>query len=243
MNAVETFAALRAHKRSLTGNPLDALTQDEVDAFNAVIGKWKQVQPKLPTKLADPQAFFKSLRAAFGDLEQAQVDGFNAVLTAMGAARWPIAWAAYGLATAWWETNKTMQPVEEAYYLAGKVKDLDAWRRKNFRYYPWHGRGYVQLTWQRNYELADVELKLGGKLLADRALAMRPDIAAQIMVRGMEQAWFTSKGLRHYLPISGHAGHDAYMAARRIINGQDKATEIAKIALVFEAALEAGGWA
>ena len=48
--------------------------------------------------------------------------------------------AAYTLATAYWETNRTMKPVEEAYWLS------DAWRKANLRYYPWHGRGYTQTT-------------------------------------------------------------------------------------------------
>ena len=42
--------------------------------------------------------------------------------------------AAYVLATAYWETNRTMKPVEEAYWLS------EEWRRKNLRYYPWHGQ-------------------------------------------------------------------------------------------------------
>lgn len=235
MSVVELFAAIRAHKRELTGNPLDSLSQADVDALNAIFSKWRP--PRHGTALADPAAFFAQMRAAFGPLEQSQVDGTNALLAAMGKARWPIAWAAYGLATAWHETAHTMQPVEEAFW-----KD-DAWRKRNLRYYPWHGRGYVQLTWERNYAKADEECGLGGALLSNRALAMRPEIAAQIMVRGMEGRWFTGKGLADYLPLSGQAGHDAYKRARKIINGNDKDSEIAKIALAFEAALQAGGWA
>jgi putative chitinase len=71
---------------------------------------------------------------------------------------------------------------------------------------------------------------------------MRPDVAAKIMVRGMEQGAFTHKKLSDYLPLSGRAGFDAYKNARRIINGTDKADEIAKLAQKFEAALIAGGW-
>jgi hypothetical protein len=41
---------------------------------------------------------------------------------------------------AWRETNKQMQPVEEAYFLGDKA---DAYR-KRLRYYPWTGRGDVQ---------------------------------------------------------------------------------------------------
>lgn len=244
MTALDWFNAARAYKREVSGKPDIGLTEADVEALHTLEAEWKALKaspdaataPKPPFSLKDPQAFFKSLRAALGRFTEPQVEGFNALLEAMGKARWPRSWAAYGLATAWWETAKTMQPVEEAFW-----KD-DAWRRRNLRYYPWHGRGYVQLTWLRNYERADEECGLGGALVADLAMAMKPDIAAQILVRGMEGGWFTTKKLADYLPIDGQAGHDAFKAARRIINGQDKASEIAKIALAMDAALEAGGW-
>lgn len=245
MSAAAFFQAARAYKREIAGSQA-GLTDEDVAVLNAAtVGRWKAAEaspddagaPKPPFALQDAAAFFKSVRAAFGGLEQQQVEGFNALLGAMGKARWPIAWAAYGLATAWHETARTMQPVEEAFW-----KD-DAWRKRNLRYYPWHGRGYPQLTWERNYRWADEELGLNGALIADPTMMLRPEIAALTMIRGMEQGAFTGKGLKDYLPLSGRAGHDAYKAARRIINGQDKAAEIAKIALVFEAALEAGGWA
>jgi putative chitinase len=234
------FDAARALKRELTG---EGLTQPEVDAFNAILATWRRKRPPNPTALADAQAFFKVIREKFGSLDQEQVEGFNSLLQAMGAASWPIAWAAYGLATAWHETNRSMQPVEEAYYLANKVKNLDAWRQKNLsRYYPWHGRGYVQLTWERNYKNADKELGLNGALIGDRSLALRPDIAAKIMVRGMEEGWFTGKKTSDYLPANGPATLEDYRRARPIINAMDKAALIAGQAEAFEAALTAGGW-
>ena len=58
----------------------------------------------------------------------------------------------------------------------------------------------------------------------------------------MEQGWFTTKKLADYLPIDGPAGFEAFKAARRIINGTDKAAEIAKIAVTFQDALVAGRW-
>lgn len=241
MTADAFFDAARGLKRDLTGA---GLTQEEVDALNAIIATWKRKTPPNPTALKDAQAFFKVVREKFGGLDQEQVDGFNVLLQAMGAASWPVAWVAYGLATAWHETNRSMQPVEEAYYLAGKVKDLDAWRRDHLiRYYPWHGRGYVQLTWERNYRNADKECGLNGALIEDRSLAMRPDIAAKIMVRGMEHGWFSGKKLADYLPGYGPASIEAYTRARPIINAMDKALEIATRAEWFEAALIAGGWA
>lgn len=239
MSAAAFFDAARALKRELTGEPA-GLTQDEVDALNAVILKWGADAVHLnPTALSDGAKFFQAIHALTGPLEQSQVDGFQRLLQAFGVARWPLAWAAYGLATAWRETNKRMQPVREAYW----VKNAEEWRKKNLAYYPWYGRGDVQLTHQRNYARADEELGLGGALVADPDLALRPDISARVMVHGMEGGWFTGKRLADYLPLSGRAGFDAYKQARRIINGTDAWEEIAKNAQAFEAALVAGGWA
>ncbi len=79
--------------------------------------------------------------------------GLEAVLGAAKAAGWPLAFTAYALATACHETAYTMQPVREAFWLS------ENWRRTHLRYYPFYGRGYVQLTWKANYERADRELE------------------------------------------------------------------------------------
>lgn len=186
--------------------------------------------------LTDPPAFFKAVRAFSGALEQSQVDGFNFLLAEMAEAKWPLSYAAYGLATAWHETNCTMQPVVEAYWLS------EGWRKANLRYYPWHGRGFVQLTWQENYKRADKECGLDGKLLADPELARDPEIAAKILVRGMAGGWFTEKKLSDYLTGHGPGSHRQFVLARYIINGTDKASKIADEALRFQQALQWGGW-
>ena len=98
------------------------------------------------TGLKDDAAFFAAVRNAFGPLRgDDQVPGMKAILAACGGGKWGAAFTANALATAWLETNQTMQPVAEAYYLKGKVKDLDAWRKRKLRHYPHYGRGYVQL--------------------------------------------------------------------------------------------------
>lgn len=239
MSAVAFFNGAREYKRELTGNPAATLSQEDVDLLNsATAARWRPVERERAAKaLGQPQAFFAAVRAFAGDLSQEQVDGFNAVLKAIGEARWPIAWAAYGLATAWWETARTMRPVKEAYWLS------ESWRKKNLRYFPHYGRGYVQLTWPANYQKADEELGLDGELVRNLDLALNPDIAARILTLGMEQGWFTGKALRDYLPSDGDAGHEAFKQARRIINSTDKWVEIARLAAKFQAALKAGEWA
>lgn len=197
--------------------------------------------------LDNPQAFETSVRNSGlfggGALKPDQVSGMKAVLGVAQAAGWPVAYAAYALATACHETAYTMQPVREAFWLS------EDWRRNHLkRYYPHYGRGYVQLTWAANYKKADDALALGGRLVANLDLALDPDIAAKIMAKGMEEGWFAGdkSGQRHtlarHLPKNGGADAAQFTSARRIINGTDKAAKIAGEAAKFQTALQAGGW-
>lgn len=189
----------------------------------------------------DPKIFFSNVRSGIlgPSLSPDEVNGCNALLAAMDGA--PLAHCAYAFATAYHETAATMQPVREAYWLS------ENWRREHLRYYPWYGRGYVQLTWDTNYQRADSELALNGALIKKPDLAMDPSIAAKIMRRGMDEGWFSgdSKGrhnLQRHLPSAGTATIDQFTAARRIINGRDKDTLVARHAIQFQAALQAAGW-
>lgn len=183
----------------------------------------------------DKQAFYKAIRGKlFGSsLDQGEVDGCEAVVNAMEGA--PLAYAAYACATAYHETNATMQPVREAYWLT------EEWRKTHLRYWPFYGRGYVQLTWEANYERAGHELGLGDALLDNPDLAMVPTTAARIMRLGMTEGWFTGKSFASYLPANGAASLAAFVSARRIINGTDKAQLIASYASNFQDAFKAGG--
>lgn len=134
--------------------------------------------------------------------------------------------AAYILATAYWETARTMKPVREAYWLS------EQWRQDNLRYYPWYGRGYVQLTWKSNYERADREL--GTNLVNDPDASMRPNTAVKILVKGMMHGWFTGKALPDYITLQ----KSDFINARRVVNGVDKASEIAEIAKSYDEALK-----
>jgi len=195
--------------------------------------------------MENPAEFFTTLKRLTPTLTQSQVTGTNVILHAMEGS--PLSYTSCALGTAWHECNATQQPVEEAYYLAGQVKDLATWRKRNLRYWPWHGRGYVQLTWERNYKIADAALaKAGlikaGDLLKTPALAMRPDIAAFIMRTGMDEGWFTGIKFSTFLPKKGVATREQYMKSRMIINGMDKADLIEDYCQVFERALRVGGW-
>lgn len=137
---------------------------------------------------------------------------------------------AYVLATAYWETARTMKPVREAFWLS------ESWRRKNLRYYPWYGRGFVQLTWERNYIKAGKELGLDLTTNPDKV--MEPDISAKILVHGSAKAWFTKYKLSDFITLT----KSDFVGARRIINGTDKARAIADIARQYDADLKAIGY-
>ncbi len=197
-----------------------------------------------PREMKDPAVFFAGVRTVTGSLSPPQVATINALLSA--AAHWPLSWLAYGLATGWHEAK--LVPVEEIGRGRGKRYGVAGARMKPVPGAPSYGgqipfgRGLVQLTWCDNYERADSELELGGALLKDFGLALRTDIAVAVMVRGMEEGWFTGRALRDYLPGPLGAA-DQFAAARRIINGIDRADMIAAYALKFQAAGQAGGWA
>jgi len=139
---------------------------------------------------------------------------------------------AYVLATAEWETNKTFLPVKEAYYLGSKAEAY----RKKLKYYPWYGRGFVQLTWKENYIKAGE--KLGKDLITNPDKAMEPEIAAWVLVLGMKEGWFTGKKLSDYITLKT----SGFTEARRIVNGTDKAKEIAALAKKHDKDLLAAGY-
>ena len=71
---------------------------------------------------------------------------------------------------------------------------------------------------------------------------MQPDVAAKILIWGMAGGKFTTKALKDYLPANRAASVGEFTAARRIINGQDRARSIADLALKFQTALALGEW-
>jgi hypothetical protein len=125
---------------------------------------------------------------------------------------------AYVLATTEWETAHTFSPVREAYW------KTEAWRKANFRYWPYYGRGYVQLTWRSNYE--KYSRILGIDLVNKPDLAMDGNVALFILVHGFKTGAFTGRKITDYINDSKMD----YVGARRCINGTDKAREIAELA-------------
>ena len=173
--------------------------------------------------------FFSYVRTYLfaGKLTQDQVDGMNVLYAACEAAGMSdYRQVAYLLATTYHETAKTMQPIAEYGKGCGKAYGLPI---GGLVYY---GRGYCQLTWLANYK--KMSPIVGLDLVKNPDLAMKPDIAAKIIVHGMMTGMFTGKRLSNYIVCGKEPD---YYQARRIINGMDKATTIQSYAEIFEKAL------
>lgn len=186
------------------------------------------------------KTFFANIRPIFGGyMTESQVAGIETILEA---------WARHGdknprhlayiLATAKHETAHTMQPVRETLastdskakeiltksWKAGKLP----WVKRDYWSDGFFGRGFVQITHASNYEKAGRKLSLD--LVADPSKALDPDVAGAILVRGMLEGWFTGKSLSDF---------PDFLNMRRVVNGMDRAPEIAILADRFYSAIVA----
>lgn len=158
-------------------------------------------------------------------LKQEQVDNINRILDRLDASEviTRLDWYAYILATIKHETAETYKPVTEyggSKYLMSK------------RYYPYIGRGYVQLTWDWNYDRFGK--LMGIDLLNNPELANDPETAWKILELGMTRGLYTGKKLGDYFYNNTHN----WYLARKIINGLDRFMLIGNHAKSFYNALE-----
>ncbi len=155
----------------------------------------------------DMQAFNHNLSKIFHkQYNIAQMAGISFIITKFfEVGLKDLRWLAYILATSWHETGFTMQPVTEY----GTLKYL-----KSKSYYPYIGRGFVQITHKTNYE------KYG---IADNPdMALDPEVAVYILIHGMVNGVFTGRKLSHYF---NDQTNDAFNA-RKIINILDRAARV-----------------
>lgn len=189
--------------------------------------------------------FYAGVRLSlFGSsLSQSQVNGMEAVLDQAGKTFIDPRWLAYMLATAFHETGQTMQPIHERggtdyffrmYDPKGQRPKVaaDLGNTQSGDGVRFAGRGLVQLTGRRNY--TTFSKLVGVDLVANPDAAMQDAIAVKIMFEGMERGLFTGKKLADYFtPKSSD-----WVSARKIINGLDRANDIANYAKRFYDALQ-----
>jgi predicted chitinase len=127
---------------------------------------------------------------------------------------------AYVLATVEHETARTFRPLEE--YGRGKGRTYGKPDPQTGKIY--YGRGYVQLTWKRNYQRYS-EI-LGIDMVNRPELACDPNVALFVLVHGMRHGNFTGASLPRYI----NQRVTDYYNARRVVNGTDRAQHIANLA-------------
>lgn len=99
----------------------------------------------------------------------------------------------------------------------------------------YYGRGFVQLTWQRNYKkFGDL---LGIDLVSNPDKVLEPEIGAKILVRGMRDGLFTGVGLVKYFKADRPP---EWLNARRIVNGVFHADYVARAAVAVFNVLKSG---
>lgn len=208
--------------------------------------------------------FYDTIRPLFGGaMSPAQKEGVDRILDACMTARANRQSTAYILSTAWWETGARMQPVEENLnYSAERLRQVwphrfttaeaktcagqperianrvyadrmgngdeasgDGWR--------YRGRGDVQITGRANYRRLGE--RLGIDLERDPEQALEPEIAARILVDGMMLGLFTGRSLDDV--SEPETSRPDFRNDRGVVNGSDRAAEIAAKADVFWEAL------
>ena len=149
-------------------------------------------------------------------------------------------------ATNYWETGGQMLPVREGFaksdaeairivtrlYNEKKIKVNYALPDKETGL-SYFGRGPIQLTWKSNYE--KLSKYVGEDLVHSPEKALDPVIGAKILVIGMHLGLFTGVSLDDVSePITSAPNFEN---DRAVVNGKDRAKEIAKVADVFYEAL------
>jgi len=133
------------------------------------------------------------------------------------------------LATTAIETASTFEPVREAFWMD------EEWRQQNLRYWPYYGRGFIQLTWESNYSAYGPRVAALWSTSPDQAdfqfvsypdNVLTPDIAA-----ACEAIYFRDTStLQGYRLVHAARSHD-WEWVRRLVqggtSGLDRLTQMA----------------
>jgi putative chitinase len=180
----------------------------------------------------DHQKFATAYENAFSKLTASQYQGIDQLLAfiELDPVITDIRYVAYMLATVKHEcgANSYFTKYEKPTATSVKLGNTQSGDGLRFK-----GRGYVQITGRTNYAKLGAALGLGMAFINQPTLVLEPINSYRIMSIGMTRGLFTGKKLATYINANGKD----YVEARRIINGTNKAPEIAEMARKLEIAL------
>lgn len=144
-----------------------------------------------------------------GNLSESQQSGINTIIEEWQQSpnNSDIRHLACILGNIFHETGRKMQPVKEG----GNEAYL-----KSKKYYPYYGRGHIQLTWDYNYQKFGELLSID--LLNNPDLVLDSNISTKITLLGMQKGLFTGKKLSDYF----NEITENWLWSRAIINGKRK---------------------
>lgn len=201
----------------------------------------------------DKEEFYRLIKPVFAEYEDRgpHFEGTDAILD-----RWnsddrlkDTRWLAYILATSYHETARQMFPVREhlassddaAIRIFKKNKiynNTNYWHKNRETGQHYFGRGYVQLTWDYNYQRADKRFDIDNRkdsFYWNPDHALDPERAIEVTYDGMIYGWYTGHCLLLHFQPNRRAD---WINARRIINGLDRADLIAGHAVQFLMAID-----
>lgn len=184
----------------------------------------------VPRTASSRELFFQGYRERLGVLTPDGVIALSQLFTFVEQEKSisDVRQVAYILATLRWETANSYRPTTTR----GWEHDF-AERYGGSRY---RGRGYVPLVGEENYRRMNQALGLAGTpqdLLQHPENAVNPQIAFRTLTYGMLNGSFTGRKLGDY--VSSEKAD--YVNARRVVNGLDRAEQIAADAREFETLL------
>lgn len=161
--------------------------------------------------------YINACEKAFGKMNEKQRESIEEIIRAFDKyGDKDLNKLAYILGTARHESN--FRPIEERRASSSQTEVYN--KQNKYWYTGYYGRGFVQLTWKRNYQkMSDL---LGVNLVDNPNLALNTKYAARILVQGMLKGSFTRKKLDTYI---NDQKLDFYNA-RKTVNGTDRASRI-----------------
>lgn len=169
----------------------------------------------------DDTIFFRMVRESVfgGHLTPSQFDGINHILDYQEQNYPALLKSQFAaiLGNCTWETGREMQPISEKggpRYLRSKT------------YWPWIGEGLIQVTWQQN------AMKFGAKEPGD---LLQWPIALDALFRGCLAGMFTGKKISDFV----NSTKTDFFNCREVVNGLDRAHEVAALCVSYYKALEA----